>query len=130
MAYSGDYTQMEDIPYKIVPGVNPRHRESVFLERAIAGERVRLAMGLSLQPVQQRTMLSEGMGHAAIAEQYTPVPRNGIRRQDSARAVLPRRVSASVPWARLTSSTARAASIRKSASNAANAPRPARITRS
>ena len=31
MAYSGDYTQMEDIPYKIVPGVNPRHRESVFL---------------------------------------------------------------------------------------------------
>lgn len=64
MAYSGDYTQMEDIPYKIVPGVNPRHRESVFLERAIAGERVRLAMGLSLQPVQQRTMLSEGMGHA------------------------------------------------------------------
>ena len=61
MAYSGDYTQMEDIPYKIVPGVNPRHRESVFLERAIAGERVRLAMGLSLQPVQQRTMLSEGM---------------------------------------------------------------------
>ena len=38
MAYSGDYTQMEDIPYKIVPGVNPRHRESVFLERAIAGD--------------------------------------------------------------------------------------------
>ena len=74
MAYSGDYTQMEDIPYKIVPGVNPRHRESVFLERAIAGERVRLAMGLSLQPVQQRTMLSEGMGHAAIAEQYYEPP--------------------------------------------------------
>ena len=74
MAYSGDYTQMEDIPYKIVPGVNPRHRESVFLERAIAGERVRLAMGLSLQPVQQRTMLSEGMDHAAIAEQYYEPP--------------------------------------------------------
>ena len=74
MAYSGDYTQMEDIPYKIVPGVNPRHRESVFLERAIAGERVRLAMGLSLQPVQQRTMLTEGMDHAAIAEQYYEPP--------------------------------------------------------
>ena len=48
MAYSGDYTQMEDIPFRIVPGTNPLHRESVFLERAIAGERVRLAMGLSL----------------------------------------------------------------------------------
>ena len=34
MAYSGDYTQMEDIPFRIVPGTNPLHRESVFLERA------------------------------------------------------------------------------------------------
>ena len=42
----------------------------MFLERAIAGERVRLAMGLSLQPVQTRTLLTEGMDHAAIAEQY------------------------------------------------------------
>ena len=61
MAYSGDYTDMEDIPFKIVPGQSPLHRESVFLERAIAGERVRLAMGLSLQPVQTRTLLTEGM---------------------------------------------------------------------
>ena len=74
MAYSGDYTQMEDIPFRIVPGQSPLHRESVFLERAIAGERVRLAMGLSLQPVQQRTLLSEGMDQAAIAEQYYEPP--------------------------------------------------------
>ena len=74
MAYSGDYTQMEDIPFRIVPGQNPLHRESIFLERAIAGERVRLAMGLSLQPVQQRTLLSEGMDQAAIAEQYYEPP--------------------------------------------------------
>ena len=26
MAYSGDYTQMEDIPFRIVPGTNPLHR--------------------------------------------------------------------------------------------------------
>ena len=74
MAYSGDYTQMEDIPYHIVPGDSPLHRESVFLERAIAGERVRLAMGLSLRPVQTRTLLTEGMDHAAIAEQYYEPP--------------------------------------------------------
>ena len=74
LAYSGDYTQMEDIPFRIVPGQSPLHRESVFLERAIAGERVRLAMGLSLQPVQQRTLLSEGMDQAAIAEQYYEPP--------------------------------------------------------
>ena len=74
MAYSGDCSQMEDIPYRIVPGDSPLHRESVFLERAIAGERVRLAMGLSLQPVQTRTLLTEGMDHAAIAEQYYEPP--------------------------------------------------------
>ena len=26
MAYSGDYTDMEDIPFKIVPGDQPLHR--------------------------------------------------------------------------------------------------------
>ena len=74
MAYTGDCSQMEDIPYRIVPGENPLHRESIFLERAIAGERVRLAMGLSLQPVQRRTLLTEGMDQAAIAEQYYEPP--------------------------------------------------------
>ena len=59
---------------QIVPGQSPLHRESVFLERAIAGERARLAMGLSLQPVQTRTLLTEGMDQAAIAEQYYEPP--------------------------------------------------------
>ena len=48
MAYEGgDYARAEDLPYVIVPGDKALHRESIFLERAIAGERVRLAMGLS-----------------------------------------------------------------------------------
>ena len=35
MAYAGgDYTNAEDLPYKIVPGDQPLHRESIFLERA------------------------------------------------------------------------------------------------
>ena len=75
MAYeSNDFTKAEDLPYVIVPGENPLHRESIFLERAIAGERIRLAMGLSLQSVQQRTLLTEGMDQAAIAEQYYEPP--------------------------------------------------------
>ena len=75
MAYAGgDYTQAEDLPYKIVPGDQPLHRESIFLERAIAGERVRLAMGLSIRPIQTRTLMTEGMDHAAIAEQYYEPP--------------------------------------------------------
>lgn len=75
LAYeSGDYTQAEDLPYVIVPGENPLHRESIFLERAIAAERIRLAMGLSLRPVQQRSLLTQGMDQAAIAEQYYEPP--------------------------------------------------------
>ncbi len=75
MAYNGgDYTHAEDLPYVIVPGDRPLHRESVFLERAIAGERVRLAMGLSLRSVQTRSLMTEGMDQAAIAEQYYEPP--------------------------------------------------------
>ena len=75
MAYSGgDYSQAEDLPFKIVPGDQPMHRESIFLERAIAGERVRLAMGLSIRPIQTRTLMTEGMDAAAIAEQYYEPP--------------------------------------------------------
>ena len=75
MAYAGgDYSRAEDLPYIIVPGDQPLHRESVFLERAIAGERVRLAMGLPIRPVQTRTLMTEGMDQAAIAEKYYEPP--------------------------------------------------------
>ena len=75
MAYAGgDYSHAEDLPYKIVPGDQPLHRESVFLERAIAGERVRLAMGLGIRPIQTRTLMTDGMDAAAVAEQYYEPP--------------------------------------------------------
>ena len=75
MAYAGgNYTHAEDLPYTIVPGDQPLHRESIFLERAIAGERVRLAMGLGIRPVQSRHLMTEGMDAAAIAEQYYEPP--------------------------------------------------------
>ncbi len=75
MAYEGgDYSKAEDLPYLIVPGDRPLHRESIFLERAIAGERVRLAMGLGIRPVQTRSLMTEGMDAAAIAEQYYEPP--------------------------------------------------------
>ena len=75
MAYAGNgYEGADDLPYIIVPGDQPLHRESVFLERAIASERVRLAMGLNLRPIQTRHLMTEGMDHAAIAEQYYEPP--------------------------------------------------------
>ena len=47
MAYEGDDPKMiEELPYKIIPGEVGNFRNDVFLERAIVGERLRLAMGL------------------------------------------------------------------------------------
>ena len=75
MAYSGrGYEGVDELPYIIVPGDQPLHRESVFLERAIASERVRLAMGLNTRPIQTRHLMTEGMDEAAVAEQYYTPP--------------------------------------------------------
>ena len=75
MAYSGrGYEGVDELPYIIVPGDQPLHRESVFLERAIASERVRLAMGLNIRPIQTRHLMTEGMDHAAVAQQYYEPP--------------------------------------------------------
>ena len=49
----GDYSKFEALPYKIIPGEISTYRESVFLERAIVGERLRLAMGLPLLPADE-----------------------------------------------------------------------------
>ncbi len=75
MAYSGrGYEGVDELPYIIVPGDQPLHRESVFLERAIASERVRLAMGLNIRPIQTRHLMTEGMDNAAVAQQYYEPP--------------------------------------------------------
>ena len=54
MSYEGgDYSRIEELPYKIIPGEVAQYRESIFLERAIVGERLRLAMGLPLRPMAE-----------------------------------------------------------------------------
>jgi len=75
LAYEGgDYRRIEDIPYKIIPGEIPRYRESVFKERAIVGERLRLAMGLSLRDVGKPAPISKGIEDSAISEKYYEPP--------------------------------------------------------
>ena len=47
MAYHTEWPvkeRMEELPYKIIPGETGNFRNDVFLERAIVGERLRLAM--------------------------------------------------------------------------------------
>ena len=75
LAYEGgDYSRIEELPYKIIPGEEASYRESIFLERAIVGERLRLAIGLPLRPVAEHARLSEGIEESAIAEKYYDPP--------------------------------------------------------
>ena len=74
MAYDEDYSRMEKLPYEIMPGEKATVRESIFLERAIVGERIRLAMGLPLRSVSEHSLLSDGVEESAIAEKYYDPP--------------------------------------------------------
>ncbi len=75
LAYEGgDYSRVEELPYKIVPGEVAKYRDSIFLERAIVGERLRLAMGLPLRPVDEHAPVSQGVNESAIAEKYYDPP--------------------------------------------------------
>ncbi|MDD3165092.1 MAG: 4Fe-4S dicluster domain-containing protein [Oscillospiraceae bacterium] len=79
MSYDGgnltDYAaEIRRLPYEIIPGEARQHRESIFLERAIVSERIRLAMGLPLRPIDQPISVSEGLEYSVIAEKYYDPP--------------------------------------------------------
>ena len=75
LAYEGgDYSRIEELPYKIVPGEIAKYRDSIFLERAIVGERLRLAIGLPLRPMDEHAPLSMGIDASAVAEKYYDPP--------------------------------------------------------
>lgn len=65
---------IERLPYTILPGEVATYRESIFLERAIIGERIRLAMGLNLQDVDRPQSIAEGLDQASVAETYYEPP--------------------------------------------------------
>ncbi len=75
LAYEGgDYSRIKALPYKIIPGEVARHRENIFLERAIVAERLRLAIGLPLRPVEEHAPVDFGIEESAIAEKYFDPP--------------------------------------------------------
>ena len=65
---------LEEVPYRITPDEQPKYRESVYRERQIAAERVRLAMGLSLRPANKPVSITAGMDKSTIAEKYYEPP--------------------------------------------------------
>ena len=65
---------MEALPYKIIDYDEPAYRESIYRERAIVRERLRLAMGLSLRPENAPSHLTQGLEESNISEKYYEPP--------------------------------------------------------
>lgn len=74
--YSTDENLIHDIeaiPYTIVEET-AKYRDSIYRERAVASERVRLAMGMSLRPENHAVHLTEGIEASNIDEKYYEPP--------------------------------------------------------
>lgn len=65
---------VEEIPYHIIPGETGSFRSDVFLERAIVGERVRLAMGLPCRDATEHAPISDNIELADKPETYYTPP--------------------------------------------------------
>ncbi len=74
-AYEGGGPEVLDsLPYKIVSADNDPFRDSIFMERAVVGERIRVAMGMSFRPINEHANTSEGVDESMIAEKYYEPP--------------------------------------------------------
>ena len=79
MAYEVDDMQdyaylLKELPYRIIPGEESNMRSSIFLERAIVSERIRLAMGLSLRPINESVPATDNLEQSVIADKYYEPP--------------------------------------------------------
>ena len=69
LAYEGgDMSRVDMIPYKMIQGEVAHHRHDVFLERAIVEERVRLALGMNLEPAGANAPVSAHMQEVVDAD--------------------------------------------------------------
>ena len=75
LAYDGwDLGRVDTIPYTIVPGEIAHHRHDVFLERAIVSARIRLALGMSINPSGPSAPLSAQIQEAYTDQKYFEEP--------------------------------------------------------
>ncbi len=65
---------MEALPYKLVNSDDSPYWESIYRERAVVRERLRLAMGMSLRPENKPVNVSSGVEESNIDEKYYEPP--------------------------------------------------------
>lgn len=72
--YDGDYSRVDELPYEIIKGEVASYRESVFKERAIVAERIRLACGLSVRKADEHAPLSRDFEKAISTSRVFETP--------------------------------------------------------
>ena len=71
--------EIESLPYKLLnadtkKNGQAKYRESIFLERAIISERIRVAMGLPVRCADNYTLLTDGIHEAKTSNRYYEPP--------------------------------------------------------
>ena len=69
-----DLSTVLNLPYEILNSLNRSYRSSIFLERAIVAERIRMAFGLPARTFERHTPITTGLEEANIAEKYYEPP--------------------------------------------------------
>ncbi len=73
-----DYENFDEmlaqIPYEICPGEEATYRDSIFLERAIVEERIRLSLGLPLRKMTEASPVSKGVKDTIRDRKYYEPP--------------------------------------------------------
>jgi [FeFe] hydrogenase (group B1/B3) len=70
----GGPEEFDELPYRIITGEDDPYRDSIFLERALVGERLRVAMGMSLRPINEHAPASKGVDMSMVDKKYYEPP--------------------------------------------------------
>ena len=66
--------RIEALPYELCPVEDAQDWENIYRERAVAGERLRLALGMKLRPEDKPVHVSQGVELSNVAEKYYEPP--------------------------------------------------------
>lgn len=66
--------RLAESPYNILPGEVGSYRDSVFKERAVIGQRLRMGLGLNAQKADKQVGITEGIAEVDVDHMYYELP--------------------------------------------------------
>lgn len=69
-----DLEELRNLPYEILPGEVATYRDSIFKERAILKERIRMSMGLDVRSAKEFSLITDGLEDIDMKEVHFSLP--------------------------------------------------------